>query len=1031
MKKTYYNDIDVCEVNTEKRNGAGFPYDIEGKQKIQSLNGEWKFKFCRRVSEIPENYTDKDYDVSGFDNITVPSNWQIEGYGRPQYLNTKYPKAVDTKIFTKVPLIHDNIAPVGCYVTDFDYAGGDDNVFLNFGGINSAGEVYVNGNFVGYSEDSFDYQEYDISEFVSEGKNRLAVTVYQFSTGSYLEDQDMWRLSGIFRDVNIVYSPKKRISDIYHYSEIRWNTDFADFFAKISVSAERADYDGGSLVILMRDFDRNEVFKEILEVPALKNGESYKVEYTKPVENPELWEMENPYLYEIDYILYENDGENEKSAVVDRRKLMFGFRTIEIKGYNPETKRGPFILLNGKPVKFHGVNRHEFDPEHGHAVSREFNENDIILCLKNNITAIRTSHYPDSRAFYELCDKYGVLVMSECNLETHGIARRIPASDKKWTKHVVYRMTNMVETYKNHPCIVMWSLGNEAGFGDNFAKMKEAALEIDNTRPIHYNPDKKLTVSDVMSDMYTRQEQMKKIGECKRSYTHCMAIWDINGQRLSPSEYRDKPFVLCEYAHSMNNSLGNFADYWRDINRYDRLSGGFIWDFADQSIKKIESDGTVNWTQGGDWGDVPNDGNFVFNGIVQPDRTPQPALYEVKKVYQPVNFALNGDNLVIKNRYRVTPIDSNFKLTIRSLYDGRFVEKTQIVIPVIAPGQSLSVNIKKNLKDKSTVTSIVVELAFAADAFFAPAGHIVAYEQFVLVRKKSKPPVMKIKPIYENSKDCVNIYTEKYDAKFDKKTGGLSFTDKDGVDILAKPLTPNFWRAVTDNDYFPQGPDIARFFKGTFYYKKATEKLKPRFVKCTEGDGSVKLAVTWSRRYLTCRTVYKFDGNGVVQLGMKVWGRVFGLPRYGFNMELPSGYDHMKFYGKGPFENYCDRNTAALLAVYDGTVEDFGHMYLTPQECSNHTNTRWLELSGENKPPFIATYIGKPFETSVYPYTIDQLEETTHRHQLVKKGTLTVNIDGKQRGVGGDVPALAVTKKRYKIAPYRIHSFNFELRFKN
>lgn len=388
----------------------------------------------------------------------------------------------------------------------------DDNVLINFGGIESAGEVYVNGNFVGYSEDSFDYQEYDITDFVKDGVNRLAVTVYQFSTGSYLEDQDMWRMSGIFRDVFLVYRPKKFISDIFNYSEFT-NKDGVMFFrAEISMRAERADFSGGRLVVMLRDADRQEVFKDIVVIPEIKNGGSYKVDFLKEVRDVTLWEMENPYLYEVDYILYE-DGED--TVMADRRKLMFGFRTVEITGYNPETNRGPFIMLNGKPLKIRGVNRHEFDPEHGRYVSREFNENDIILCRKNNITAIRTSHYPDSRDFYELCDKYGIIVMSECNLETHGLASRIPGSDKRWEGHVVYRMRNMVDSYKNHPSVIFWSLGNEAGYGQNFVKMREAALEIDKTRPIHYNPDTDFRSSDVLSDMYIRQEKMKRIGECK------------------------------------------------------------------------------------------------------------------------------------------------------------------------------------------------------------------------------------------------------------------------------------------------------------------------------------------------------------------------------------------------------------------------------------------------------------------------------------------------------------------------------------
>ena len=1028
MEKKLFNDINVYNVNAEKRNGAGFPYDDEGNKKIVSLNGKWKFKYAKKIADIPENYYAADYDVSNFDEITVPSNWQIEGYGRPQYLNIRYPHALETKNKSKIPHVKEDEAPAGLYVLDFEcQKNDDDNVLINFGGIESAGEVYVNGNFVGYSEDSFDYQEYDITDFVKDGVNRLAVTVYQFSTGSYLEDQDMWRMSGIFRDVFLVYRPKKFISDIFNYSEFT-NKDGVMFFrAEISMRAERADFSGGRLVVMLRDADRQEVFKDIVVIPEIKNGGSYKVDFLKEVRDVTLWEMENPYLYEVDYILYE-DGED--TVMADRRKLMFGFRTVEITGYNPETNRGPFIMLNGKPLKIRGVNRHEFDPEHGRYVSREFNENDIILCRKNNITAIRTSHYPDSRDFYELCDKYGIIVMSECNLETHGLASRIPGSDKRWEGHVVYRMRNMVDSYKNHPSVIFWSLGNEAGYGQNFVKMREAALEIDKTRPIHYNPDTDFRSSDVLSDMYIRQEKMKRIGECKKPYTHCVALWSPSGKVFKPKDYRDKPFVLCEYAHAMNNSLGNFNDYWKEFLRYDRLAGGFIWDFADQSIKKVENDGTVKWTQGGDFGDVPNDGNFVFNGIVQPDRTPQPALFEVKKVYQLVDFSTKGDNLIIKNRHRITPLDNRFKLSMRILREGKFVEKVKLDLPEIKPLSTGEINIKKYIKNRENELSIVVELSLAEDTFFAPAGHIVAYEQILYNPKKGKAVDMTVKPVYENNKDEVRVYTEEFDAAIDKKTGGLNFFTKDKAPLLHEPVKPNFWRAITDNDYLPQVPAFVRAIMGKWYYKKATKRLKVGRIKVKEQNGSIKVEVHWISTRLGLKTTYKFDGVGNVIVQMSVRGRAYGLPRYGFVTELNEGYDKMRFYGKGPFENYCDRGDAAILGVYEGAVEEFEHGYLTPQECSNHTEMRWLEVCGEDKPTLQIKYVGKPFEASVNEYSIEQLENTTHRHLLQKSGRLTVTFDGKQRGVGGDVPAVACTKPRYKIYPVVKHSFSVQLSFK-
>ncbi|MEG1791472.1 MAG: glycoside hydrolase family 2 TIM barrel-domain containing protein [Clostridia bacterium] len=1018
----YYNDVSIFNVNTEKRHGAGFPYDVNGYKKIKSLNGIWKFKFCEKVGDIPENYFSLDYDISNFDEIKVPSDWQIQGFGKPQYTNVNYPYPVESKKKKLIPYIHPEINPVGCYVTEFTYKPSKENVFINFGGINSAGEVYLNGQFVGFSEDTFDQVEYDITDFVVEGTNKLAVTVYQFSIGSYLEDQDMWRLAGIFRDVNLVFRSEKCIADIYNYCSLTPKGEGAVFNAKVTVKAERADFEGGRLMIKLRDADRTEVFTETMAVPPIENGEVYDVEFSRDLLGVTLWEIDNPYLYELDYVLFED------AEMLDRRKLMFGFRSIAIAPYDEATGRGPFILLNNLPIRFRGVNRHEFHPDYGHAVPRELIEKDIILCRQNNITAIRTSHYPNSRDFYELCDKYGMLVMCENNLETHGLAKTIPASDPKWLAPCIYRMENMVNSYKNHTCIIMWSLGNEAGVGDTFAAMKKAALAIDNTRPVHYECDSFLHVSDVMSEMYTMQQTMKKIGENK-THVHSRALWNAGmGYRLKPNDYKDKPFILCEYAHSMNNSLGNFADYWKDFLSYDRLAGGFIWDFADQSIKRINEDGVTEWTMGGDWGDKPNDGNFVFNGIVQADRSPNPALYEVKKCYQLIDFELEGDELVIINRYR-TLDTSNFDLTLKVLHDGCMVDEVKLQMPVIKPYEKGRLNVAKFIKNKKTEHSILVEVSLKEDTLYAPAGHIVSHEQFLTNEIKGKAQGSKIKPIYENNDDAIKVYCEDTEVSIDKKSGGLTI-NRLGRELLTSPLKPNVWRAITDNDLLPIVPAFVRFFMGKFYYKKANQKLRPKKIYYSELSGCLRVEIYWKTafRMLKLKTTYKFDGCGNMDFAMIARGQFYGLPRYGFTMQLNKGYDKMKFYGKGPFENYCDRKAAAVLAVYDGTPEEFGHEYLAPQECSNHTEMRWLELQGE-KDTLRVDYINNPFEASVYPFTIEALDKAVHKHDLIHTEFLTVNIDGGQRGVGGDVPAFARTKTRYKLMPYKKHTLQVSLKF--
>lgn len=1017
----YYNDVQIYSKNTERRHGAGFPYDARGYKKTKSLNGIWKFKFCPSVSKIPEGYYNLGYDLSSFDQIEVPSNWQLKGFGIPQYTNVRYPLTLESKNKRKIPFVYADKNPVGCYVTEFEYTPTEDNVIINFGGINSAGEVYVNGKFVGYNEDTFDQVEYDITEFLVEGVNKLAVTVYQFSTGSYLEDQDMWRLGGIFRDVTLIYRPECCIADIYNFTTIE--AEGKVFNSTIKVTAERADYNGGRLLIKMRDANRKDVFTQTVDIPPIENGAIYEIEFFSDALDVELWDIDNPYLYEVDYVLYEDD------EMCDRRKLFFGFKTVQIIPYNPTTKRGPFIHLNNLPLRFRGVNRHEFHPDYGHAVPRELIEKDIILCRQNNITAIRTSHYPNSRDFYELCDKYGIVVICENNLETHGLARIIPSDDPKWSDHCVYRMQNMVNSYKNHACVVMWSLGNESGVGSAFSEMKKAALKIDDTRPIHYECDDDMSVTDVLSEMYTTMPIMKKIGKNKL-HLHCRALWNITGSMLKPEQYRDKPYILCEYAHSMGNSLGNFSDYWKEFLKYDRLAGGFIWDFADQSIKRIGEGGEIEYTYGGDWGDKPNDGNFAFNGIVKADRTPQPALYEVKKCYQMVNFSLEGDEIVLMNRYRTHDL-SDYELSVKVLNNGAFVEKIALDIPEILPYKKGKINISKLLKTgKKGETSLVFELALKSDTNYAPAGHIVAYEQFVVNPTKGVVETTQIQPLFQNDKKAktFKVFAEETEFTIDHKTGGLTI-EKYGKQLLNKPLMPNFWRAVTDNDRAPMLPRIVKWLFGKNYYKKANAKLRPKKLYYSKYDNNLTVHIVWKGwRFLSLKTAYAFDGLGNMRLGMKVKGQFYGLPRYGFTMQLAEDYDKMRFYGKGPFENYCDRNTAAVLAVYEGTPESFEYDYLYPQECSNHTQMRWLELSNASS-ELKVEYSGNPFEASAYPYSIEELEKAKHLHELKKNPTLTLNIDGQQRGVGGDIPAIATTKTKYKIMPYKKHSFEVAMKF--
>lgn len=999
-----HGDVNVYSVNTLDKHGAGFPIDTNGNERIVSLNGVWRFRFFSSVLIL-------DRHPANWDEIEVPSNWQLKGYGKPIYTNIKYPYPIATKR-NKIPHIDDKENACAVYERDFDIDSLDALVKINFSA-NSGAELYINDKFVGYSESSFDYQEYDITDFVKVGRNTVKIVVFRFTTGSYLEDQDMWRLSGLFRDINLVFEPYCHISDIYARAE--FNEDFteAQFKCNVDIACDKDDYGDGDVVVELLDNGGNAVVKDSFRVLEFDEGDTFSMKFGGKVESPHLWSAENPYLYKLRVTL----NENRRSGVreVDRREINFGFRKIEVV---PQTEeRDTTILINGKVLKIRGVNRHEFHPEYGHAVPKEIIEKDIILLRQNNINSVRTSHYPNSRAFYDLCDKYGIMVMCENNLETHGLARSIPRSNPVWVKQCCWRMENMVRTYRNHPSILFWSLGNESGDkGDAFVEMKKTALALDDTRPIHYEPDGHLQVSDIMSEMYTLESQMEEVGRNK-THNHSRAPWALLGHRLSPKAYRDKPFILCEYAHAMGNSLGNFQDYWTHIKKYDRLCGGYIWDFADQTIKRHRQDGTVEWTYGGDWDDHPNDGNFAFNGIFRGDRSPNPALYEVKKVYQQVDFALVDGKVEIANNYAYTNLKDMFSLSMTLLVKGEEKGRVAMEMPSVAPTEKGVVDIPFECDENDTY--ILVQAIQLADDRGVEKGSVVCEEQLELAPFAPAEFVAEEgKSIHSDGEDII-LEGGGVIATIQKSSGYIVSVKKNGLELISEHIKPNFWRAPIDNDFIPHVGNAVKNLLGVHFYKRTTKDMVTSKIKVK--DKSVE--VCWrSSRMPLMKAVYEAGKDGV-KVSLKCRGIIYDLPRFGFKAKLNVAPD-VEFYGKGPHENYCDRKTGAFLGIYSGKVEDFDHGYLYPQENGNHCDTRWVSVGGENGLRFEA--LSKPFEFSCHRYSTEALEKAKHLHELVAEDDgVYVYIDGGQRGVGGDLPAIAVTKKRYKLLPNKTHQFDF------
>jgi beta-galactosidase len=1005
----FWNNINKFNVNSIERYASGYPIDNNGKCKTISLNGEWKFKFCENVSQIIPDYQALNFSDTRFDKIEVPSNWQLQGYDTPIYTNIAYPHALVSKNLLRVPHVKGNKNSCGMYITYFTAMRGQDRVFLRFGGINSAADVYVNGHFVGYSEDTFDFQEYEITDYVKDGQNKLAVTVYRYCTGSYLEDQDMWRLAGIFRDVNLIYKPVVQIADFFSRSQL-----FDDFSrAKVVVDTRIENLEKSvkpNLEINLYDSNNTIIYNQKSDV----DNENAHLE--GEVSQFALWSHEFPNLYTIEIILKDGD------KFLDRRKANFGFRKVEI--VPMVDGKGPFILLNGKPLKICGVNRHEFHPEVGHAVSVEMIEKDIKICLENNINAIRTSHYPNIPAFYDLCDKYGILVMSENNLETHGLSFMIPNSNPKWTKQCVYRVRNMVNTFKNHPSIISWSLGNESGFGKAFFVMKEEVLKIDDTRFIHYEEDITGKCSDVFSEMYAPLEKMEAIGQ-NLKVPHCRTtIFKPLGVIYQPETYRDLPYIQCEYSHCMGNSLGNFADYWKVFKKYDRLAGGYIWDFADQAIK-VNNKGVTEWRYGGDFGDKPNSGCFAFNGIVRGDRSPNPALYEVKKQYAKIDIEYEDNAFIIDNRFMFTDLE-NYVARATIYENGVEIDTKDYVLPSILPNQKCKVEIEVPTIDEYNEVSILCEIILPMDKGVLKSGHVLSYEQFILSR-----PTLELKPVegnlsYSETAWEITICCTDMRVIIDKTTGGITSISKNEREKLRSPIFPNFYRASIDNDKLAQVdmPFIKKLL-GVYKYRDAMKKLAPKSIKVKNVDGVINVTINWKMKFLRkLVTEYKIGGEEI-GFAMKVVAKR-PLIRYGFTFATREDIKQMEFYAKGPFENYCDRNTSAILKSYKGIAEDFIHDYLCPQENGNHTEARLLDL-GEGNEGIAILAEEKPFEFSVHPYTLEMLDNALHLHELNKINYYTVNIDGRQRGVGGDIPAIACLKKQYKILPKEEHRLAFRM----
>ncbi len=1176
---------------------------------FRSLNGPWKFNWVKQPSERPLDFYKPEFDASAWKEIPVPSNWQMQGYDRPLYVNITYPFKVDPpRVMGEPPREYSTYAernPVGSYRRTFRVpeAWNGREVFLTFDGVNSACYVWVNGEKVGYSEDSRLPAEFDITKYLKPGDNVLAVEVYRYSDGSYLEDQDFWRLSGIYRDVYLWSAPSMHIRDF----EVKATLDREFRDGELVVTAELVKYAGPAQESYTIEAMLLDPAKQLVgggPLVTTKVPPNSRVTLRKGVAAPAQWTAETPNVYTLLLALEDPSG-----ATLEVLRTNVGFRNVEI--------REGQLLVNGKPVLLKGVNRHELDPDTGQYVRRDSMLRDIQLMKQHNVNAVRTCHYPNVPEWYDLCDEYGLYLIDEADIESHGMGygNASLAHVESWRGAHLDRTRRMLERDKNHPSIIIWSLGNEAGNGRNFEATYDWLKQRDPTRPVQYERAELGRNTDIYCPMYARIEQMLRYA----------------------SRPQGRPLIQCEYSHAMGNSCGNFQDYWTAIESNRQLQGGFIWDWVNQGLRQpvpprlvvkdrsprgatgsvagtvvaeegiigsIDFDadaaldvrdaitleawvkGTPNreycplvskgdhhyllrlqrrgggyaigfilttmgwndltvplpanwegsWHQvagtwdgttmllyvdgtvlarkelrgtlgaspasvsigrntefairrssvlireariygralspeeligqqprgaegllldvdcrltapcekkpwdypcetyfafGGDFGDFPNDDNFCCNGLIQSDRTVNPHLHEVKKVYQNIKVTpvdMETGRVFVTNKHFFTDLGA-FDAAWRIEENGAVVQSGSLGRLALEPRATREVKIPfvKIARRPGVEYFLTVSFALASDTAWAPKGFVLAWDQlpFAEAIPVAPPPAAaSAAPAVSKDEKCITVRGEGFSLRIDRRTGALESYTWRGKELLASPLVPNFWRAPTDNDRGNQMTNWA-----AVWYTAAARRTVTRCEERT-GAGGVQVAVDMQlpAGESTCKLLYTIDGGGLVDIEqtLDVRGNLPAVPRMGLQLRLPSGFERVAWFGRGPHENYWDRKTSAAVGRYDSLVRDMIFEYVEPQENGQRTDVRWVAVTNADGYGFRAS--GCPvLEFSAWPYTQEALQAAYHPHEIRRTAETTVNLDYRQMGVGGDDSWGARTHPEYTLLPNKTYSHKIRL----
>ncbi|MCF0224366.1 MAG: DUF4981 domain-containing protein [Fibrobacter sp.] len=1000
----------VFGINTLTPHVTSMPYssleealkmDRRGSEWYQSLTGTWKFHHVDAPAQRHGTFFQDNFDASGWDNIDVPSNWQQRGYDHPIYSNVIYPW--NNSDWIDPPTAPTKFNPVGHYRREFTVPAAWDGkrIRLHFEGVESAYYVWLNGKFVGYSENSFTDHEFDITDKLRSGKNNISVQVFRWCDGSWMEDQDFIRLAGIQRDVYIYATPKTHIQDFFVNASLASNYKDGDLTADVWVkntgSSAAASY---NVEMAVYDESGSAIVTDKASVASVAAGKEEKVSFHKSVAAPKLWSAETPNLYTFVVTLKDGAG---KTVQIESNRI--GFRKVELKKNAQGITQ---FFINNSPVILRGVDRHEIDPDEGHAVPYERMVQDVKLMKQFNINALRTSHYPNDPRMYDLCDKYGIYVLDESNLESHGAWDKVPKSDDNWRAASVERISSMIQRDKNHPSVVIWSLGNEAGNGNVFASMREYAHQADASRPVHYEGDN--NNADVQSCMYCDP-------------------WGT-----STYNNNNKPFMLCEYEHAMGNSVGELREYVDAFYGNPRVFGGFIWDFIDQGLRN--PDNPKYFKFGGLWGDKPNDDNFCANGLVLPDRTLQPEMWEVK--YQYRNIVARAKDVAkgvveIENRFDFVNIKDYVTAEWKLLEDGKVVAsgklsgsdidvaplaKKEITVPFKKPdlksGSEYYLDLDFQLKDKKE---------------WADAGFSISHEQFAIQFGQNAIPQVDFSslPKQKHSEGAGKVEIEGNDFYVSINTENATIENYklNGVQLIQQGAVPNFWRAPTDNDkgYNMEGK------MGVWRKAGANRKVNSsKVTKVSENETRVDFNLGIAAGYSTMTMSYTIYGSGdiVVEYEFKPDAGQPNIPNVGTLFTIPGGFEKVQWYGRGPAENYVGRRDGSFTGIYSTIVDSLYTPYMEVGETGQHSDVKWVMLTNAQGTGLMV--VGSPrMEFNALHYTPEQLTDVKLPWDLKRDKEITLRVDLQQMGLGGVNSWGAEPQNEYKIFAKNTYKHKFRI----